>query len=108
MAVTTRWSDNGLVFPSTTGTPLDPANVRKRFKAVAKRAGIEVPVFPYLMRHSVVSLLIADGATAEEVADVAGDDPRTIHRFYRHRVSPIASATRRMDEILAAPEVRSA
>jgi hypothetical protein len=34
--------------------------------------------FTYLLRHSAVSLLIDAGAGIEEVADLIGDDPRTL------------------------------
>jgi hypothetical protein len=33
-----------------------------------------------------VSLLIDAGAGIEEVADLLGDDPRTLYRHYRHQV----------------------
>jgi site-specific recombinase XerD len=46
------------------------------FARVARRAGIDpAGVVPYLLRHSVVSLLIDAGAPIEEVADLLGDDP---------------------------------
>jgi len=33
-----RWSDGGFVFTSTVGTPLEPRNVTRRFKALLKVA----------------------------------------------------------------------
>jgi integrase len=94
------WTDHGLVFASEIGTPLDPSNVRRTFQRVAKRAGLDAG-FPYLLRHTAVSLLIDAGAGIEEVADLLGDDPRTLYRHYRHQVRPVAEAATRMQEVLA-------
>ncbi len=89
------WADTGLVFTSETGSALDPSNVRRVFRRIAERAGIDDMDFPYVMRHTVASLLLDAGASIEEVADVLGDDPRTLYRHYRHRVRPVASAAAR-------------
>jgi integrase len=95
------WQDNGLVFPTTVGTPLDPSNVRRTFARIGEKAGIGGAI-PYLLRHTGVSLLIDHGATIEEVADLTGSDPRTLYRHYRHRVRPVVSvAAERMDALLA-------
>jgi integrase len=94
------WEDQGLVFSSEIGTPLDPSNVRRTFRRVATRAGLDAR-FPYLLRHTAVSLLIDAGAGIEEVADLPGDDPRTLYRHYRHKVRPIAEAATRMQDVLA-------
>lgn len=85
------WMDGGLVFCSEIGTPLDPSNVRKVFARVADRAGITDAV-PYSLRHTAASLLIDQGVGIEAVADLLGDDPRTLYRHYRHRVRPVVDA----------------
>ncbi|MGH9062819.1 MAG: tyrosine-type recombinase/integrase [Acidimicrobiales bacterium] len=84
------WREQGLVFCSQVGTPLDPANLRRSFRRVAERAGIK-GAFPYLMRHTVVSQLLDQGATIDEIADLTGDDPTTLYKHYRHRVQPVAT-----------------
>jgi len=98
------WMDQGLVFCTEVGTPLDPSNVRKVFARVARGAGIDpAGVVPYLLRHSAVSLLIDAGAPIEEVADLLGDDPQTIYRHYRHRVRPVVTtAAECMERLLGA------
>lgn len=93
------WTDQGLVFASELGTPLDPSNVRRTFTRIGKRAGLDAG-FPYLLRHTAVSLLIDAGAGIEEVADLVGDDPRTLYRNYRHKVRPVAEAATRMQAVL--------
>lgn len=93
------WEDHGLVFCSEVGTPLDPSNIRRTFARIAKKAGLDAS-FPYLLRHSAASLLIDAGAGIEEVADLLGDDPRTLLRHYRHQIRPVATAATRMDLLL--------
>ncbi len=94
------WEDQGLVFSSEIGTPLDPSNVRRTFRRVATKAGLDAR-FPYLLRHTAVSLLVDAGAGIEEVADLLGDDPRTLYRHYRHKGRPVAEAAIRMQDVLA-------
>jgi site-specific recombinase XerD len=101
LAAGARWVDNDLVFCSEVGTPLDLANLRKAFSRATRRAGVDGG-FTYLLRHSAVSLLIDAGAGIEEVADLIGDDPRTLYRHYRHRVRPVMDVGLRMDAVLAA------
>jgi integrase len=74
------WQDHGLVFPSEVGTPLDPADLRRTFRRVTRRPGLDG--FPYLMRHSVVSLLLDNGASIDAIAELTGDDPVTLYRHY--------------------------
>jgi integrase len=100
LAAGAAWSDHGLVFASEVGTPLDPANVRRLFGRLGRKTGLE-RVIPYLMRHTGVSLLIDDGATIDQVADLTGDDPRTLYRHYRHKTRPVSDvAPDRMDGLL--------
>jgi integrase len=98
------WEDHGLVFASEAGTPLDPSNVRRAVKSVATGARITWTVQPYTARHTAVSVLIDHGVPLEQVADLVGDDPRTVLLPYRHRVRPVvdAAATGPFDDILEA------
>ena len=43
----------------------------------------------------------------EEVADLLGDDPRTLYRHYRHKVRPVADLATRMESILAGVDARA-
>ncbi|MGH9131254.1 MAG: tyrosine-type recombinase/integrase, partial [Acidimicrobiales bacterium] len=85
------WTENGLIFSTEVGTYLDPSNVRRTFARIAGRAGLDVD-FPYALRHTAASLLLDAGKSVEEVADLLGDDPRTIYHHYRHRVRAHADA----------------
>lgn len=99
LAVGEAWEDHGLVFASSVGTPRDPSNLCNVFKRVASRAGLD-PGFPYLMRHTAVSLLLDAGKSIDLVADMLGDGPRTLYRHYRHRGRPIADAGLAMQAVL--------
>lgn len=91
LAAGSAWTDAGLMFCTEVGTLLDPSNVRRTFARIASRAGLDVD-FPYALRHTAASLLIDAGKSVEEVADLLGDDPRTLYRHYRHRIRAHADA----------------
>lgn len=97
-----RWTDHGLIFCTEVGTPINPSNLRRAFSKITDEAGLSGATFPYLLRHTAVSLLIDAGVSVEEVADLLGDDPRTLYRHYRHRVRPVADASLTMDKVLEA------
>jgi integrase len=86
-----RWQDNGLVFASTTGTPLDRYNVRREFRKVMKAAGLgEKTWSPRELRHTFVSMLSAHGVAVEEIARIAGhSSTRTTEVVYRKELRPV-------------------
>jgi integrase len=63
---------HGLVFISTTGTPLDPDNITHRFKAFAKAAGLPDAIHFHSLRHSCATLLLAQGVPMYVVKDILG------------------------------------
>lgn len=100
------WEKTGLVFCAEFGTPLDPSNLRRRFGEVAKKAALPRDVsFVYMFRHSVVSHLLAGGESIEDVADLVGDDPRTLYKHYRHQIRPVSRAALRMEAALGSQAV---
>jgi integrase len=84
---TTTTRPGGLVFPRPDGSPWtrdDWANWRHRtFQANADRIG-RLNARPYDLRHSFVSLLIAEERTVIDVAGQAGHSPETCLRYYAH------------------------
>ena len=66
------WRDNGLVFATSLGAPLDPGNVRRSFRAVCKAAGIGERWTPRELRTSFVSLMSHQGISTEEIARLVG------------------------------------
>lgn len=100
------WSNPyDLVFTTTTGTPIDPANLRRTVRKVAKAASIDKGVNPYDFRRTMVSLLSAADVSGERIADVAGNDAKTALSVYRHRMDPIVEdAVATMDELFDDPD----
>jgi len=54
------WVDTNLVFTTSIGTPINPANLRRSFRQVTEKAGLG-PWSPNELRHSAASLLSAAG-----------------------------------------------
>jgi integrase len=65
------WQDHGLIFPSSVGTPLNPANLWRHTAAMLKRAGIPHHRL-HLYRHTFASLHLAEGADLHEVSKLLG------------------------------------
>ena len=66
-----RWTDSGLVFVSTVGTPLDPRNVLRIWHGLLDQAGLDRCTF-HVSRHTAVSLLIAEGVPLKVIQEVVG------------------------------------
>jgi integrase len=66
-----RWRDSGLVFTSRIGTPLEPRNVTRAYKALLTRAGLTDIRF-HDLRHSCASLLVAQGLHPRVVMETLG------------------------------------
>ncbi|MEJ3745198.1 site-specific integrase [Actinomycetes bacterium KLBMP 9797] len=99
-----RWQETGLVFTTSVGTPLDAANVRRGFRRVAKRAGLNPEEWtPRELRHSFVSLLSDNGVSLEEIAELCGHaGTRVTEAVYRHQLRPVLlNGAVAMDRIFA-------
>jgi integrase len=67
------WQENGLVFPSTIGTPQDPQNLsRIAFKRVLDKAGLPRETRFHDLRHTCATLLLSHGTDAKTVSDLLG------------------------------------
>jgi integrase len=86
----TAWQDHGLVFCTRVGTPLNPGNVRRSFRAITKAAGIGESWTPRELRHSFVSIMSDDGVPIETIADLVGHKNSIVTaRVYRHQLRPV-------------------
>ncbi|MGC9670857.1 site-specific integrase [Planosporangium sp. 12N6] len=85
------WHDEGIVFASSTGLALDAANVRRAFRLVTKRAGLDPADWtPRELRHSFVSVLSSSGVRIEDIADLCGHSGTTVtEKVYRHQLRPV-------------------
>ncbi len=112
---TPRNAPTDLVFPSPDGSPWNADRARNwrkhTFRDAATAAGVP-NARPYDLRHSWVSLLIAEGATVVEVAArQAGHAPTVTLDTYAHLFDelhdvPVTSADRLIREARAAEGVR--
>ena len=100
--------DEALVFPGR-GGPVWGHDAwhywrRRVFTPAAKASGVDSPVRPYDLRHSFVSLLLAEGANVVEIARQAGHSPTMTLSTYAHLFDEAASAER----VSAEDEIRRA
>ena len=65
------WKENGLVFPSEVGTPLEERNVLRRFQAVCEANGLP-RLRLYDLRHTHASLLIHEGVHPKKISERLG------------------------------------
>ena len=95
------WQDNGLVFATSVGTPLDSHNVRRDFRKVCRAAGIGARWVPKELRTSFVSMMSHRGVPVEEIARLAGhSSTRTTEVIYRRELRPvITTGAEVMDQI---------
>lgn len=64
------WVDLDLVFPTSVGTPIEPRNLNRDFRAIRTRAGLP-HVRLHDLRHTVVSLLLQLGTPPHVVQAIA-------------------------------------
>ncbi len=96
-----NWKDHGLVFCTSVGTPIAPRNLLRSYKALLKRA--ELPDMRFHdLRHSFVTLLLAQGESLKVVQELAGhSDPRITQQIYQHVTNDQKrQAVARMDALL--------
>jgi integrase len=58
-------------------------SIRKTFATAMARAGLK-DVTPHTLRHTYATWAAMAGVRLESIADVLGDDPRTVYKRYRH------------------------
>lgn len=96
------WVDQGLVFCTGVGTALDAANVRRSFRAVVERAGLDGPGWtPRELRHSFVSLLSSSGMAIEDISHLVGHASTNVtEKVYRKELRPVLTkGARAMDAL---------
>ena len=66
------WRESGLMFTTRRGTPLDPRNVERDFKAVLAAAGLPRDIRIHDLRHSMATTWLAAGEHALVVSQRLG------------------------------------
>jgi len=66
-----EWTETGLVFTTSFGTPIDPRNVKRRLDSILEKA--KLPHFRvHDLRHFCASLLLAQGVELKVVSQILG------------------------------------
>jgi integrase len=71
LAAGPAWRDNGLVFATEVGTPIEPHNALRAFKAAATRAGL-TGVGLHTLRHSAATTMLRHGVPIHVVSTLLG------------------------------------
>jgi len=66
------WQEHDLLFPTERGTPMEPSNLHRHFKAALKRAGLPHTTRFHDLRHSCATFLIAQGVHPRVVMEILG------------------------------------
>jgi integrase len=79
------------VFSTRVGTALAAANVRRAFRNVAKKAGLNSASWtPRELRHSFVSLLSCAGVSIEDISHLVGHGSTVVtQKVYRQELRPV-------------------
>lgn len=88
------WKEEQLVFTSSTGTPLDPHNVRRSLREVIEAAGLDPKAWtPRELRHSFVSILSDSGMPIEDIARLVGHRGTVVtEAVYRKQLRPVLTS----------------
>ena len=79
-----RWQDHGLIFPSTIGTPYQPANMHKQFKRHIAAAGLP-DIELHSLRHTAASFLVALNVHPRIAMEILGHtNIKTTMEIYSH------------------------
>jgi integrase len=82
-----RWKENGLIFPSTIGTPTIPSKLIIRFKQLIKDAGLPVIRF-HDLRHTAATLMLNNGVPIIVVSKRLGhSQPSITLDVYGHLIT---------------------
>jgi integrase len=86
------WPDTRLIFTSTTGTPLEPRNVNRRWEEMRTKAGLP-KVRLHDLRHTYGSLMLGQGVQPHVVKELMGHSQISVTlNTYAHVLSESRTA----------------
>ena len=98
----TLYQDQGLVFASLVGTPLNRHNLTRSFKALLRRADLSQSVRFHDLRHTCATLLLAQGTHPKFVQELLGHATIAITLdTYSHVMPGMANHTAAMEDALS-------
>ena len=74
-----RWQENGLLFTTKIGTPIEPRNLNRHFYALCERAGVR-RIRIHDLRHSCATMLYDQGVTLDRIQDVLGHSSPNVNK----------------------------
>lgn len=90
------WRDNGLVFATETGGPIDPSRDRTEWKSLLAEAGVR-DVKGHQARHAAATMLLLKGVDRRVVMDVMGWSSERMLLRYQHVIDEMRiEAARRL------------
>jgi len=97
-----RWVEQGFVFTSAVGTPAEPRNVTRQFKALLRAANLP-DMRLHDLRHSCATLLLAQGVNPRVVMETLGHSQVSLTlNTYSHVLPALQQdAATRMNAILS-------
>lgn len=96
-----RWEDNDLIFPTTRGTPKEPRNYIREFKALLKKA--ELPNIRFHdLRHTAASLMLLSNMPLISISRQLGHaKPSTTLDIYGHLIPGLETdSAEKLDQIV--------
>jgi integrase len=102
------WREAALVFTAEGGGPVDPSNLRRVMRRLARAAGLpaELAVSPHALRHTVATLNLTAGQPPALVAATLGHDPAVLLRTYSHAAPDAAGVADTVAALLEANDRR--
>jgi integrase len=102
LAAGQRWQDGAFVFTTATGSPLEPRNITRTFKAVLAAENLPI-IRLHDLRHSCATLLLAQGVSPRVVMETLGHSQVSLTlNTYSHVLPTLQEdAASKMDAILA-------
>lgn len=87
------WDENGLVFASETGTPIQGRNMYRAFKIRLGRAGLDTGFRFHDLRHTCATLLLRQGVHVKFVQELLGhSDVALTLNVYSHILPDMGDA----------------
>lgn len=88
---------DGLVFTAKNGNPINPRNLLRHFKEIAKRAGLPATFRFHDLRHTALTRMREAGIEAEVIADFAGHEGVDVTlNTYTHTEARMRAAIEKM------------
>ncbi len=96
-----RWQEQGMIFASATGTPVDQRNLHRDYKAILRKAQLSEIRF-HDLRHTAASLMLNRGIPALVVSKILGHaKTSTTLDLYGHLIPVMQEeAAKVMDELV--------